>query len=128
MSPSPRRNLPTSAQPAYAVRPITPKEAAEQQLATLPPEVITCWNGLIAKALRNGAATIQQEDALQALSEAMGLKGSQHQRIFDNGWLDIEPLFRANGWAVKYDKPTYDESRDAFWVFTQKRSRGGMSR
>ena len=43
------------------------------------------------------------------------------QTVFDNGWLDVEEAHRAAGWRVEYDKPAYNESYDAFFVFSKRR-------
>lgn len=40
------------------------------------------------------------------------------QTLFDNHWLDIEPIYRKVGWKVEYDKPGYCETYDANFTFT----------
>lgn len=40
------------------------------------------------------------------------------QTLFDNHWLDIEPIYRKAGWKVEYDKPGYCETYDANFTFT----------
>ena len=47
-------------------------------------------------------------------------KGLKRQDIFDNHWLDVEDLYRKNGWKVDYDKPGYNESYNAYFVFSAK--------
>ena len=42
------------------------------------------------------------------------------QKIYDQGWLDFEPLYREVGWNVEYDKPAYYEHYDAYFKFTKK--------
>lgn len=37
--------------------------------------------------------------------------------VFDNNWLDIEPIYRRAGWIVEYDKPAYCENYPANFTF-----------
>ena len=39
--------------------------------------------------------------------------------LFKKHYLDIEPIYRAAGWIVKYDKPAYCESYDANFTFSK---------
>lgn len=40
--------------------------------------------------------------------------------FFDQGWMDFEPIYEAQGWKVQYDKPGWDETYDAFFEFKEK--------
>lgn len=102
------------------IKPITPAQVAAQQLSDIPDEVIEIWNRVLAKRYRSGSATIKQDEIVQ---ELVSLTQGDRQKIFENGWLEIEELYNANGWNVEYDKPGYNESYDAFFVF-RKKSRG----
>ena len=37
--------------------------------------------------------------------------------LFNNHWLDIEPIYRIAGWEVEYDKPSYCETYPANFTF-----------
>lgn len=103
------------------VKPISPSEIPEQKAKDLPDAVIEIWNQIIAKRYTGrGSVTILQEEVIQAL---LPLTDGDRRAIFSRGWLDVEELYRANGWKVEYDRPGYNESYEAFWVFS-KRSRG----
>lgn len=39
------------------------------------------------------------------------------QQVYDNKWLDFEPLYRKVGWKVEYYKPGFIEAGKAFWRF-----------
>ena len=41
--------------------------------------------------------------------------------VFSNHWLDVEDIYREQGWNVEYDKPTYNETYDAYFVFSVKK-------
>lgn len=98
---------------------ISPSEAAGRKAEIIPPEVIKVWDDLIAKAWDGTSSRITQDEAVMALvNKVSPLKPRQH--VFDSGWLDIEPIYRAAGWSVKYDKPAYCENYDAYFVFSAK--------
>lgn len=94
-------------------RPIRPDEAAAHKKETIPSVVIEVFNDLICENYRNGYVTILQNEVVKRLVDA----GLDRTCIFDRGWLDIEGMFRAAGWQVMYDKPGYNESYEAKWVF-----------
>lgn len=37
--------------------------------------------------------------------------------VFANKWLDIEDIYREQGWRVDYDKPAYNENYQASFTF-----------
>ena len=44
-------------------------------------------------------------------------EGVTKDTLFDNNWLDIEPVYRKGGWRVVYDNPAYYETYDANFTF-----------
>lgn len=101
------------------VKPISPKEATTQKRQDMPDAVIETWNRLIAKKFNgNNSVTIKQNEIVAALAASNGV---DRQTVFDLGWLDIEDLYRSVGWTVEYDKPGYNESYEAFFVFKKKK-------
>lgn len=105
------------------VKPISPKEAEEKQISGIPDFVVEAVNELIAKNIGDqNSVDIKQEDIVE-LAMQKAPKGTTRQIIYDNHWMDIEPLFRKAGWTVHYDKPGYNESYSAYFTFTKKRQR-----
>ena len=102
---------------AKKIVPITPEGFVAEKLKALPGEAIAAFNELIIKNCSNGSATVVQEDVV----ELMVKKGLNRNDIFDNHWLDVEELYEKNGWDVAYDKPGYNESYNAYFVFSKKR-------
>ena len=101
-----------------SIKPISPDEVTIQKVKDIPDEVIECWNKAIAKKWKgHGIITIQQKSIVTELALTMNV--DRHQ-IFENGWLDIERLYRENGWNVEYDGPGYNESYSAFFTFSKK--------
>jgi len=78
------------------VRPITPKDVAEEKLRKIPDVVIEVVNQLLKENIRDGSATISEEDIVDRLVE----KGVDPNEIYKCGWLDFEPIYRNAGWKV----------------------------
>ena len=96
------------------VKPIRPDEVpTTNQL--IPSTVIEVFNELIATRFdpENGRAIVKQNDVLALLYS----RDYSREEIFKNNWLDVEGLYRAEGWEVEYDKPGYNEDYGAFFVF-----------
>lgn len=96
------------------VNPITPEEVDDQQITSIPDEVITIFNEMIVENWRGSYAHVDQNAVVNRIAERMMVSRSH---IFDRGWLDVEQLFRNAGWKVMYDKPGYCESYDAYFEF-----------
>ena len=100
-----------------SVKPISPDDAAALKTSLIPDEVITAFNELIASNLVNGTATVSQNAAITAITKRTGKK---RDTIFAKGWLDIEDVYRAQGWTVEYDKPGYNEDYPASFTFRKR--------
>ncbi len=103
------------------VKPITPAEIIEQKqkLKPIPDTVIECWNKILVRHCKGGGsyATILQSEIVGYLAEVMDVS---RDAVFASGWLDIEPIYRAAGWKVEYDKPGYNETYNAYYTFSKK--------
>lgn len=99
-----------------SVTPIRPEEVSGRHQATIPSLVIETVNNMIVKNGRGGSIVLFQDDIVDQLVA----KGLSRKHIFENGWLDIEDLYRSYGWKVEYDKPGYDESYRAKFTFSKK--------
>ena len=75
------------------------------------PDIVKNWDG--------HEAIIKQDVVIREIE--LKLIKCNRQQIFDNNWLDIEPLFRKEGWSVFYDKPGYNETYTAFWNFSKRK-------
>lgn len=102
---------------AQLAKPSTPKEA--KRAKTFPKEVIDSFNELIAKHLRHGCSTFEQKEVVALIEEKIGKE--QSELIFENNWLDVEPIFEATGWDVTYNGPAYCETFAATYTFKAKR-------
>lgn len=95
---------------------IRPTEVIKARKASMPDVVIEVFNDLITKQFDGHSAYVTQEAAVRALVS----KGLVRNQIFSNGWLDVEDIFEKAGWKVKYDKPGFNESYDAYFEFSLK--------
>jgi len=97
-------------------RPIRPDEVAQAKV--FPKAVFAAFNELIAEKYQSRRAVIRQD----AVIERILAKDPTLRRgdIFDKGWLDVEDLYRAQGWIVEYDKPGYCETYEATFTFTSE--------
>jgi len=103
------------------VSPITPSDIAAIKAETIPGFVIEAFNREITKKYSNGAARVFESAVVDAIMATAPLahdgKPMYRQRVYEEGWLDVEPLFRKIGWVVEYDRPGYNESYSAYFIF-----------
>jgi hypothetical protein len=97
------------------LKPITPVEAERLRDKDIPEEVIDSVNELIAKKWDGNSATIKQKDIVRLSMKKLGIDPTRE--IFDFRFLNFEKLYEEVGWTVFYDKPGYNESYDAYFVF-----------
>jgi len=97
--------------------PITPEQAqAADRSKPIPEDVFEVFNELIVDDLSaDGRARVYRDDAVERLAA----KGYRASDLFIEGWLDVEPHYRAAGWNVTYDQPAYNESYAAYYDFVK---------
>ena len=110
-------NLLTTKHMETLVKPIRPEEVLSKHQSTIPSLVVETINDMIVKNGRGGSIVLFQDDIVAQLVQ----KGLSRGDIFENGWLDIEGLYRSHGWKVEYDKPGYNESYKPKFTFSKKR-------
>lgn len=98
------------------VKPISIDEVQFKKNEEIPDEIIESFNKLIVKNWDGHSSVVKQD----ALLREINTDKYTRQQIFENNWLDIEPLFRKEGWRVFYDKPGYNENYTPFWKFQKK--------
>jgi hypothetical protein len=99
------------------VQPITPGEVVLLKGKQIPTGVIRAFNEMIAMRWNGHSATIQQPEIVSAIQAMLNC---ERDKIFDNGWLEVEEIYREAGWEVEYDKPGYNEYYDAYFVFKRR--------
>lgn len=81
------------------MKPISPLEAQELKLKSIPNEVIEIFNEAIVTFLKNDSSLIYQEYIIEKILESLNI---ERNKIFERGYLDIESLFENVGWTVHY--------------------------
>ena len=100
------------------IKPIKPNEVIENKKHSIPDIVFLVFNELITENFNGNYAYVNQKEAVKRIISYSEL---QKQEIFDKHYLDIEDIYREFGWKVKYDKPGYNESYDAYFMFYVKK-------
>ena len=106
-----------------AMKPMTPDEAStaamNHKIMRIPEPVVVAFNELIMENWndRSKSANVSQDDVIKRI---MQLSDFERKTIFNEGYLDVEPLFEQYGWEVTYDKPAYNENYTAFFIFKKK--------
>ncbi len=95
--------------------PIRPEEITDGKKLQMPDAVLESFNELIARNFSEGRATVKQNAVVGLIVS----RGYARQDVFDQHWLDVEEIYREAGWEVKYDKPGYNESYDAYFEFVK---------
>ncbi len=101
------------------IKPITPADIKKQQaLRVFPDYVIEAFNNVIAKHMNTGtyARFTQNEVVEEILKCAFHGHGVElpRQEIFNQQMLDVEEIYRADGWKVDFDKGAYYEENSWF--------------
>lgn len=100
------------------IKPISPSEVAQEKAKNLPDYVIVIWNKLIAKHWNGYRSFVIQGDVINAVI-AQEPCLSRHD-IIGNGYLEVEDIYRAQGWDVTYDRPAYNEPYEPTFTFKKK--------
>jgi hypothetical protein len=100
--------------------PIKPSDIVKAKQAVIPEEVYEAFNDQIAEKWSRNEAKVLQDDVVDAILAKFKAAGKPILRnaIFDRGWLDVEEVYRKAGWRVVFDKPGYNESYAAYFVFS----------
>lgn len=99
----------------------TPVEALKARAASIPDHVIFVVNSILAsRYLRGQTVQVLQNEIIEGIAHELGEANdiALRSKVFDNHWLDFEPVYEAAGWSVKYEKPGYNENGTPYFVFT----------
>ena len=100
--------------------PIKPSEVVSLKERVTPEQVFEAFNETIAKHWTGHSSRFGQDEIIAAIESKM-VEQNIRRRIFDEHWMDVEPIYRAAGWDVEYNKPGYNESYEANWTFEKKK-------
>jgi hypothetical protein len=105
--------------------PIKPSEVVALKKNYIPGFVFQGFNSCIAKHYNNGYASFTQDQVIEEIIKQWRLSIDldtevTRDLIFQNKWLDVEGVYREQGWMVEYDAPGYNESYSAKFTFKTK--------
>jgi hypothetical protein len=103
-------------------KPLSPKDVESAKTARQGNNkaVIEAANELIAQRWNGHDATFKLHELAKLAREKLGWDA---RKQFEDGDLDIEPIFRKAGWSVDFDRPGYNETYEAHFIFTKRRTR-----
>lgn len=96
------------------VKPVTPEDVTDHKRGSLPDAVLVVFNELIARDWDGDRARVYQDEAAEKIAAALAVSTDL---VFARKYLDVEPIYRESGWHVHYDKPGYNESYRAHYIF-----------
>lgn len=102
------------------IKPISPNKVTKAKSSKIPPEVVEAFNELITENWSGRSARVTQDEAVSRIMAKMNIEQKNRYLVFDNSYLDVEPLFEDAGWKVEYDKPGHCETYEAYFVFSKK--------
>ena len=108
------------------ILPIKPAEVQELINKSFPDFVIQAFNSCIQAnwIASSGRATFTTAKVVAEMIKIQGSQNLDSSTVYSNKWLDVEPLYRDNGWKVTYDSPAYNESYEASFTFSKRRTDG----
>lgn len=99
--------------------PIRPDQVDELKSAQIPEEVFKAFNELIAKHWSGHSARVAQDDVIALIIQKIG-DSITRDAVFERKWLDVEQSYRAMGWTVKYNSPSYgDNDFPSYFMFSK---------
>lgn len=103
------------------IKPITPQEITDQKLKIFPEFVFEAFNQLLAEKFVNRTSKVNLPQK-EVIDKIISLSGETINRtdIFENGYLNVEQVYRDSGWIVDYHKPSYADMFDAYFEFRAK--------
>lgn len=102
------------------MKPFSPTEVAKKAGNNIPAYVIEAVNNLLVKGYRpHGEIVLAQCDIIKEIRR-VSREPIKSDILFDNGWMDFEPVFRKEGWRVTYDQPGYNETYEPTYKFSKK--------
>ena len=97
--------------------PIKPSQISIEKEKFIPEEVFDAFNELIVANWNGSSSRIKQCDIVNRIMKKLNVEGDT-TFIFKNHYLDVEDIYRKQGWKVYYDKPAYFESYEPTFEFS----------
>lgn len=101
---------------------ITPEQVSEKikeeglDTSRFPDYVFEAFNEAIKDAVADGSRTIYRNKIVGLIVEKSEGACTRNE-VFDNHWLDVEPIYKEKGWDLKYVKLPYYDTNDHYFYF-----------
>ena len=99
---------------------LKPEDISDSKEEYIPDVVFDVVNALITQEWNGRSACIKQKDIIEKIGQISDLT---KDIIYKKNYLDIENVYRKNGWEVEYESPAWGESFDAYFEFTKPKKR-----
>ena len=100
-----------------------PEDVLKERVETIPDYVIDAFNDLLTENYHEDETIIEQEDVIRKILEYSTDDELTRKTIFKKHYLDIENLYRNNGWEVEYRKLAFNEFFKSYFVFKSKKDK-----
>lgn len=97
-------------------KPISPQEVVQLKSEQIPHGVIKAFNETIAAHYTAGKAEVP----LQHVLDRIAIHMNTPEDAIPDWWLDVEDIYRQEGWKVTFYKPARDENFKSFFDFRKK--------
>lgn len=101
---------------------LSPQDIIDDLGNIIPKSVIQGVNNLLKLKYRGDSVVLYQNEIIKEIMkiEKQNNGTLTRQQLFDNHYMDFEPIFSQAGWKVVYDNPGYNETYEANFTFTPK--------
>ena len=96
------------------MKPISPKDIVIAKKAIMPDGVIKAFNETIAKNYSSGYSKFTFKEVAALIATYLEISTDD---VYKNKYLDVEEIYRKEGWKVSTDQPAYNESYAATFTF-----------
>lgn len=101
------------------MKPIRPEDIGAAKKAILPPEVIAAANEIITQNWNGSSARFTTTELAGRIRKKMDM--GDNEAVAAKGWLDIEDVYRNEGWKVEFYKTGYSDPEDDYYIFTKRK-------
>jgi hypothetical protein len=101
------------------IKPISPKEVVDKKRESIPDFVIEAFNQMIAENWDGKESRFRQDEVVTRMFLLQ--KGLTQSEIQEKNLLDVEEIYRKEGWIVEYDKGDYNTSDPSIFTFRKSK-------
>jgi hypothetical protein len=84
------------------MKPLSPTSVSKKSQQAIPDYIIEAVNNLLVKKYHDGHAILLQKEVVKEIRKIN--PKVKMDTVFENGWMNFEPIFRKAGWEVSYER------------------------